>query len=124
MPQSSRLTRIFLKLLILSPEWQVSMKLTLPGSVKYLLSVGYSVSDELATGTVELKTISELVDCMEEGHIWIVATVVNLLLKKNGHIWGARDARRRLTKLEVNFTARNVIALIVLLLIGTSFECK
>ncbi|XP_070044960.1 uncharacterized protein [Nicotiana tomentosiformis] len=37
----------------------------------------YSVSDELATGIVEVKTIRELVDCMEEGQIWIVATVVN-----------------------------------------------
>ncbi|XP_019259968.1 PREDICTED: uncharacterized protein LOC109237998 [Nicotiana attenuata] len=55
---------------------------------------------------------------IQEGHIWIVMTVVNLLLEKEWSYLGARDARRRLTKLEVNFIARNVIALIVLPLIG------
>nr|XP_033511922.1 uncharacterized protein LOC117272995 isoform X2 [Nicotiana tomentosiformis] len=66
----------------------------------------YYVSDELATGTVEVKTIRELVDCMKEGHIWIVATVVNLLLEKEWSYLGCKRCSKKVDK------------------IGSKFHCK
>ncbi|XP_075109619.1 replication protein A 70 kDa DNA-binding subunit A-like [Nicotiana tabacum] len=66
----------------------------------------YSVSDKLATGTVEVKTIRELVNCMEEGHIWIVATVVNLLLEKEWSYLGCKKCSKKVDK------------------IGNKFHCK
>ncbi|XP_070005389.1 uncharacterized protein [Nicotiana sylvestris] len=66
----------------------------------------YSVSDELATGTVEVKTIRELIDCMKEGHIWIVATIVNLLLEKEWSYLGCKRCSKKVDK------------------IGSKFHCK
>ncbi|XP_019225111.1 PREDICTED: uncharacterized protein LOC109206712 [Nicotiana attenuata] len=42
----------------------------------------YSISEELAAGNVEVKSIGELIDFLQEGQIWIVATVVNLELER------------------------------------------
>ncbi|XP_075074449.1 uncharacterized protein LOC142162047 [Nicotiana tabacum] len=63
----------------------------------------YSVSDEIATGTVEVKTIRELVDCMEEGHIWIVATIVNLLLEKEWSYLGCKRCSKKVDKIGSKF---------------------
>ncbi|XP_019261666.1 PREDICTED: uncharacterized protein LOC109239540 [Nicotiana attenuata] len=50
----------------------------------------YSVSEELALGNVKVKNIGELIDFMQEGQIWIVTTVVNLELKRDGHMLQVR----------------------------------
>ncbi|KAM3247492.1 hypothetical protein P3L10_009259 [Capsicum annuum] len=38
---------------------------------------------ELTTGTVQFKTIKELLDSVQVGHLWILAKIVNLKLKNN-----------------------------------------
>ncbi|PHU03733.1 hypothetical protein BC332_28984 [Capsicum chinense] len=42
-----------------------------------------SIFEELATGTVQLKTVKELLDSVQVGHLWILAKIVNLELKNN-----------------------------------------
>ncbi|XP_059289652.1 uncharacterized protein LOC132043185 [Lycium ferocissimum] len=41
----------------------------------------YSASEELASGTAQVKTIGNLVECLQEGSFWIVATIVYIELK-------------------------------------------
>ncbi|KAM3270136.1 hypothetical protein P3S67_030042 [Capsicum chacoense] len=81
----------------------------------------YSISDELASGAVEVKTIKQLIKCMDEGSFYVAATIIHIDLEKTGHTLVARIAVGGLMNLAVNFTLKRVKALRVLRFTETGF---
>ncbi|KAM3250954.1 hypothetical protein P3L10_005024 [Capsicum annuum] len=53
-----------------------------------------SISEELTAGTAQLKTVKELLDSAQVGHLWIVAKVVNLKLKNNWSYLGCTKCQK------------------------------
>uniref|UniRef100_A0A1U7UWA2 Uncharacterized protein LOC104212671 n=1 Tax=Nicotiana sylvestris TaxID=4096 RepID=A0A1U7UWA2_NICSY len=55
----------------------------------------YSVSDELEKGIVQVKIIGQLVESMQEGPYWIVASIENLELGKRWSYVSCKKCQRR-----------------------------
>ncbi|XP_070003842.1 uncharacterized protein LOC142163526 [Nicotiana tabacum] len=63
----------------------------------------YSVFEELAAGNVEVKSIGELIDFLQEGQIWIVATIVNLELERGWSYVGCKKCSKKFDKIRNKF---------------------
>ncbi|XP_070008440.1 uncharacterized protein [Nicotiana sylvestris] len=63
----------------------------------------YSIFEELAVGNVEVKNIGELIDFMQEGQIWIVATVVNLELEREWSYVGCKKYSKKVDEVGNKF---------------------
>ncbi|XP_019226916.1 PREDICTED: replication protein A 70 kDa DNA-binding subunit A-like [Nicotiana attenuata] len=63
----------------------------------------YSVKDELATGIVSFKTITNLFQCTEECTYWIAAKVVNLELERGWSYLACNKCTKKVDKIGNNF---------------------
>ncbi|XP_070022407.1 uncharacterized protein LOC142177011 [Nicotiana tabacum] len=63
----------------------------------------YSVSEELAAVNVEVKNIRELINFLEEGQIWIVATIVNLEIERGWSYVGCKKCSKKVDKIRNKF---------------------
>ncbi|XP_019240788.1 PREDICTED: uncharacterized protein LOC109220776 [Nicotiana attenuata] len=67
----------------------------------------YSVSDELSKGVVQVKTIGELVESMEEGPCWIVANIENLELQRGWSYISCKKCQKKVDKLGNIYSCTN-----------------
>ncbi|XP_019238456.1 PREDICTED: uncharacterized protein LOC109218536 [Nicotiana attenuata] len=67
----------------------------------------YSVSDELDKGIVEVKTIAQLVESMQEGPCWIVASIENLELGKGWSYVSCKKCQKKVDKVGNIFQCPN-----------------
>ncbi|PHT82142.1 hypothetical protein T459_15157 [Capsicum annuum] len=65
-----------------------------------------SVFEELATKTVQLKTVKELLDSVQVGPLWIVAKIVNLKLKNNWSYLGYTKCQKSVDKVAKKYDTR------------------
>ncbi|KAM3283618.1 hypothetical protein P3S67_022416 [Capsicum chacoense] len=85
----------------------------------------HSISEELATGTVQLKTVKELLDSVQVGPLWIVAKIVNLKLKNSWSYLGCTKCQKGVDEVVKNvFHCKNVVVIIKQLLIGIGFKLR
>ncbi|XP_019265996.1 PREDICTED: uncharacterized protein LOC109243505 [Nicotiana attenuata] len=67
----------------------------------------YSVSDELDKGIAEVKTIAQLVESMQEGPCWIVASIENLELEKGWSYVSCKKCQKKVDKVGNIFQCPN-----------------
>ncbi|KAM3221061.1 hypothetical protein P3L10_020329 [Capsicum annuum] len=63
----------------------------------------YSISDELASGAVEVKTIKQLIECMDEGSFYVAATIIHIDLEKNWSYLSCKNCSRKVDELGSKF---------------------
>uniref|UniRef100_A0A1S4AY97 Replication factor A C-terminal domain-containing protein n=1 Tax=Nicotiana tabacum TaxID=4097 RepID=A0A1S4AY97_TOBAC len=96
-------TSTFMNLELEDQELGSGREVNFEGISQTTSQCSYSVSEELAVRNVEVKNIGELIDFMQEGQIWIVATVVNLELERGWSHVGCKKCSKKVNKTENKF---------------------
>ncbi|KAM3237809.1 hypothetical protein P3L10_012839 [Capsicum annuum] len=62
-----------------------------------------STSDELSSGSLEVKTIKQLIECIDKGSFCVVASIIHIDLDKKWPYLSCKDCNRKVEKLGYKF---------------------